>query len=187
MTLGTLTRRDIVRSASVPNDVVTFWLRAGLIIPIQAGSGKGSHLRFTKAQAKVAAFLAQGRNVGLNLDALRAMSAPLRLGFEWIEAQGVDHADWFPLFDSIHDGSEERRIQTLMADLKTQPSIVQEVVPPLLLGSGLLALHRTESGEWLLDTHADFEGGAPYPFCVVFDLERVLEKAAAGVQASDKD
>lgn len=75
-------RSDIVRLAKVENDVLTVWLRQGLIRPFDAGVGRGKSLRFDPYQVRVARVLADGRSVGLNLDALRAIAEAIQTAIQ---------------------------------------------------------------------------------------------------------
>ncbi|KQM46012.1 hypothetical protein ASE69_17060 [Sphingomonas sp. Leaf208] len=75
-------RSDIVQLAKVENDVLTVWLRQGLIRPIDAGVGRGKSLRFDPYQVRIARVLADGRGVGLNGDALRAIADALQTAIQ---------------------------------------------------------------------------------------------------------
>lgn len=78
MTTDHHSRSDIVRLAKIENDVFTVWLRQGMIRPIDAAVGRGKSLRFDPYQVRIATVLANGRSVGLNMDALRAISETLQ-------------------------------------------------------------------------------------------------------------
>lgn len=90
MTYDHHSRSDIVRLAGVDNDVLTFWLRQGLVRPIDAAVGRGKVLRFDRYQVRVARVLANGRAVGLNIDALKAIASALQDAIDKFKLSGVE-------------------------------------------------------------------------------------------------
>lgn len=92
MTLDHHSRGDIVRLLDIPNDVFTVWLRQGLIVPIQTSPGRGKVLRFNRYQLRIAACLANARDVGLNGEALRVISETLQSAVEVFDRANIDPA-----------------------------------------------------------------------------------------------
>lgn len=82
MTIDLHSRSDIVRLAGVDNDVFTFWLRHGLVRPLESAVGRGKVLRFDRSQVLVAKLLANARSTGLNLDALKAIAGAVQSAIE---------------------------------------------------------------------------------------------------------
>lgn len=78
MTSDHHSRGGIVHLLDIPNDVFTVWLRQGLIVPIEAAIGRGKALRFDRYQLRIAACLANARDVGLNGEALRVIANTLQ-------------------------------------------------------------------------------------------------------------
>lgn len=70
------TRAQLGRLAAVPDDVLAFWLRYDLVRSIDLGPRK--HRRFDAFEVKIAAFLREARNSGMNVSALRALTTALR-------------------------------------------------------------------------------------------------------------
>lgn len=90
MTLNHHSRGDIVRLLDMPNDVFTVWLRQGLIVPIETSPGRGKVLRFNRYQLRIAACLVNARDVGLNGEALRAISDTLQSAVKVFDRANVD-------------------------------------------------------------------------------------------------
>lgn len=187
----TFSRGDIADVAQVPNDVLTFWLRQGLIVPLTAPGGTGRHLRFKKYEAKIAAFLAQGRLAGLNVEALRALASAVRSAFAWIEENGVTRADWEPITDEMsrlawekHGGefahlagnTAAKRIIALLGSLAEKEAEARELILALLINEGMVGLYRSQGSDWQIGLMHSVEEGLPHPFCIMFDLALILGK-----------
>ena len=84
-----LSRSGITSVTGVPNDAFTFWLRRGLVRPIDAPSGPGRHLRFQWYEANIAAVMNQLRQFGLPIDALLSIAATYRGAIAWAERVGL--------------------------------------------------------------------------------------------------
>ena len=88
------TRGDVVTLVAVPNDVFTFWLRSSLIRSHNERERAGMRLKFSKGQVRIAAVLNQGRKLGLNVEALRAISETLNRCDQWAAEHGLTANDW---------------------------------------------------------------------------------------------
>lgn len=103
MTDDHLSRSDIVRLAGIDNDVLTFWLRQGLIRPIHAAAGRGRHLRFDMCQLKIAGVLSSARLAALNVDALRAIAAELQNAVSTFQRFGLEVEALVALIEEIEN------------------------------------------------------------------------------------
>lgn len=87
-----LTRSDMVSFTGMTHDVLTFWLRRGVLQPHTPRNGRGRHLRFYYYEANIAAVLLQARSLGANIEALDGISKIYREAISWAEKLGI-HAD----------------------------------------------------------------------------------------------
>lgn len=69
---------DLSRLSGVPENVLTFWLRAGLLVPVEGGDGRGSHRRFDRMQVSLAAILREMHAFGANITTLNSFAEFLR-------------------------------------------------------------------------------------------------------------
>ena len=88
-----LSRGGITSRTNVPNDVLTYWLRSGLVRPIDAPDGSRKHLRFHWYEANIAAVANQLRLLGVNIDGLLSVVAIYREAIEWAARYDLDHDD----------------------------------------------------------------------------------------------
>lgn len=105
-----LSRSGITTRANIPNDVMTFWVRRGLVRPIEAPSGMGRHLRFEWYEANIAAIMNQLRMVGVSIDAMLSITTKFRQGIAWATELGVTRDDVFAMitYRNLRTGLDER-------------------------------------------------------------------------------
>ena len=105
-----LSRSGITTRADIPNDVMTFWVRRGLVRPIDAPSGMGRHLRFEWYEANLAAIMNQLRMVGVSIDALLSIATKFRRAIAWASDLGVSRDDVFAMmtYRNLRIGLEKR-------------------------------------------------------------------------------
>lgn len=88
-----LSRSGLTTRAGIPNDVMTFWVRRGLVRPIYAPSGMGRHLRFEWYEANIAAVMSQLRQFGVPIDGLLSIAATYRDAIAWASSYDLTPAD----------------------------------------------------------------------------------------------
>lgn len=66
----TFTRQTVCQMARVSEEVFAFWVKRGLLSPVDGGAGKGSHRRFSHDHVRIACLLRAARDAGLNISAL---------------------------------------------------------------------------------------------------------------------
>src|SRR4028118_1933555 len=73
-------RQDIAERAGITDDVLSFWIKRGLLVPEpQEGSGKGVHHRFHFSQINVAIILKVLRDhFGANIGTLKSLADTLQ-------------------------------------------------------------------------------------------------------------
>lgn len=105
-----LSRSGITYRADIPNDVMTFWVRRGLVRPIDAPSGMGRHLRFHWYEANIAAVMNQLRMVGVSIDALLSIASKFREAIAWASELGVSQDDVYAMmtYRNLRYGLEKR-------------------------------------------------------------------------------
>lgn len=88
-----LSRSGLTTRADIPNDVMTFWVRRGLVRPIYAPSGMGRHLRFEWYEANIAAVMSQLRQFGVPIDGLLSIASTYREAIDWASRYELTRAD----------------------------------------------------------------------------------------------
>lgn len=94
-----LSRSGITSRTGIPNDVMTFWVRRGLVRPIEAPNGVGRHLRFEWYEANIAGIMAQVRKFGVSIDGMLSIAATFREAIDWMAAQGLSYDDAMALWN----------------------------------------------------------------------------------------
>lgn len=75
-----LTRQQVASRAGLSDDVLSFWIKQGLLQATSGGVGRGSHRRFDIFQVNIAAVLAELRRFGVNVGILRRVAHMLQRG-----------------------------------------------------------------------------------------------------------
>lgn len=94
-----LARGELLRRTGIDNDVLTFWIRRGLVRPVESGSGTGRHLRFAFYEANIAAVMNLLRGCGLNIDALSSIAGIYRSAIAWAQDMSLARPDLFAADD----------------------------------------------------------------------------------------
>jgi DNA-binding transcriptional MerR regulator len=68
------TRKQVAELTGIDDSALNYWMREGLLRPIEGGGGKGNHRRFDYVQVNIAAVFGQLRRFGLNIAALRTLA-----------------------------------------------------------------------------------------------------------------
>lgn len=76
------TRWQISHLVGVSDGVLSFWIKNGLLVPLEGGAGRGSHRKFARIQVSFAAILERLQRFGLNIGALRSFASILQRGVE---------------------------------------------------------------------------------------------------------
>lgn len=77
---ATYNRIQVIRLSHAPEDAVRFWIREGLLRGPDLGPRK--RLRFDRNEVKIAAFLREARNNGMNVAAMRQLVTKIRAGLD---------------------------------------------------------------------------------------------------------
>ncbi len=88
-----LSRSGITVRVGIPNDVMTFWVRRGLVRPIYAPAGVGRHLKFEWYEANIAAVMSQLRQFGVPIDGLLSIAASYRDAIAWASSYELSRED----------------------------------------------------------------------------------------------
>lgn len=97
-----ITRKGITSLADIPNDVVTFWIRRGVVKPIEGPAGTGRHLRFAWHEVNIAAVMGQLRLLGAPIDSLVSLAATYRAAIEWGLGYGLSRGEVLALRTVFH-------------------------------------------------------------------------------------
>lgn len=73
----TFTRSQLAELSGVSDGVLSFWLKNGVLKPVEAGLGRGSHRRFSAYTVTIAAILGSLQCYALKLTSLKSLAALL--------------------------------------------------------------------------------------------------------------
>ncbi|WP_207105852.1 hypothetical protein [Sphingomonas sp. CFBP 8760] len=105
---------EIMKRAGIARDVLTFWLRNGLLQPMEAAAGRGKHLRFEWYEANIAAVMNQLRILGMKIESMLSIVGTFREAISWAESYGIQPSD-LPALDTIFT-LHKKRINRLYDD-----------------------------------------------------------------------
>lgn len=89
----TFSRQQVHERTGIADDVLAFWIKQGLLIPLPAE--RRAHRRFTYQQLHIAAVLNAMRSLGANIGILRKFAAALQDGFvTWSDSGLEPEALW---------------------------------------------------------------------------------------------
>ncbi|WP_303540863.1 MerR family transcriptional regulator [Sphingomonas natans] len=93
MDAPTYTRREVSSSVGVEDDVLSFWLKRRLLVPISGGDGRGNHRKFDALQGRIAAILKAMRDVGTNISVMTRLADKIQSTAEFGRSipVAVDH------------------------------------------------------------------------------------------------
>ena len=89
---------DLLARTGMPVDVMTFWLRKGLLRAIDATRVAGQHRRFMFYEVNLAAVLLQVREFRTNIDGLFSVAAIYHEAIDWGAELGVSRDDVFAMW-----------------------------------------------------------------------------------------
>lgn len=133
-----LSRGALVARVGVPNDVMQFWLRNELILPMEAPGGRGRHLRFAWYEANIAAIMNQLRILGVRIEGMLSITRIFRQAIVYFDELGLNrdevHALW-SMFriegNVISEALEVAKMRTIAAspdfDPEKSPRIAKAV------------------------------------------------------------
>ena len=182
-------RVQLIRLTGAPEDAVRFWIRDGLLRdPQERGARK--HLRFDRTEVKIAAFLREARNNGMNVSAMRALVAKIRAGVTLFEQQKfnfdeIGHArnvlEGEPFDQQIYREISGRLPRSEMAK---RVQIAADTFPfdqyetwvtgyHVANGEAILMAWLDADGEWQTDNGFPQDWDLPAASVVVFDWARI--------------
>ncbi len=106
-------RGDIMAKAEITRDVMTFWVRGGVLHPIEAPTGVGFKLRFEWYEANIAAIMNQLRILGVSIKGMLSVCKVYRNAIAFFDGRGATrdevHAIW--TLDMIERNVIGRRVK----------------------------------------------------------------------------
>jgi hypothetical protein len=90
-------RGDIMAKAEIPRDVMTFWVRGGVLRPIAAPTGTGFKLRFPWYEANIAAIMNQLRILGVKIEGMLSIGRVYREAIAYFDGFGLNRDQVFGL------------------------------------------------------------------------------------------
>lgn len=103
---ATFARGDFANLAGIGDGVAAFWIKRGLLLSKDGGSGRGSHRRFDRMQVSIAALLGELQKFGINIGALTKFAELLQKSNALGTSISNDYEDiWIvtELVSSIHN------------------------------------------------------------------------------------
>lgn len=91
-------RGDIMSKADIPRDVMTFWVRGGVLRPIEAPTGTGFKLRFPWYEANIAAIMNQLRILGVKIEGMLSIGRVYREAIAYFDGFGLDRDQVYGLW-----------------------------------------------------------------------------------------
>jgi hypothetical protein len=89
-----LTRQQIAIRAGVSDDVMSFWLKNGVLRACEDSGGRGHHRRFAFYELNIAAIAEQLRRHGANVESLRSLSNTFREAIDRAAESRLEYDDW---------------------------------------------------------------------------------------------
>ncbi len=91
-------RGDIMAKAEIPRDVMTFWVRGGVLRPIEAPTGTGFKLRFPWYEANIAAIMNQLRILGVKIEGMLSIGCVYREAIAYFDGFGLNRDQVYGLW-----------------------------------------------------------------------------------------
>lgn len=155
-----LLRGDIMAKAEITRDVMTFWVRGGVLRPIEAPTGVGFKLRFEWYEANIAAIMNQLRILGVSIKGMLSIGAVYRDAISFFDGVGAArdevHAMW--ALDMIERKVIARRVKRAGYrdiveapgfDPEKRPGVAEEAVNSISIEDELWA----EIVPWTTEIH----------------------------------
>jgi len=156
-------RGDIMAKARIPRDVMTFWVRGGVLRPIEAPTGTGFKLRFPWYEANIAAIMNQLRILGVNIEGMLSIGRVYREAIAYFDQFGLNRNQIHGLsslfiIESNFIANQLKRLE--LRDLVNTPGFDRDKHPGTVEAAATLseAEHEKEFKEALLPFTKDVHG-----------------------------
>lgn len=94
-------RIELVQKTGIPDDVVNYWTREGVLRARVGGEGRGNPRRFDYPEIMLAAVLDQLRGFGLNVAALKGLSGRFHDALDYFREKGLTNENHYELHTLI--------------------------------------------------------------------------------------
>lgn len=101
-------RVELHRKTGIPDDVLNYWLREGVLRAREGGDGRGSPRRFDYPEITLAAILDELRGFGLNAAALKGLSDRFHEALDYFRARGLNRNNFYDLDELIYKQKREQ-------------------------------------------------------------------------------
>ncbi len=114
-----ISRGELAAIADLPEDVVAFWIKQGLIVG--QIDGPRERRQFTMRELRLVLILREARSLGLATEALRAIVTPLREALLFIDTLPycANHARLAEVMDDVHRGNTSQ-LEALRSELSEE-------------------------------------------------------------------
>lgn len=108
-------RKQVQERTAIPDDVLGYWIKEGLLIPVPADDRK--HRRFSYEQLNIAVVLNAMRSLGANVSVLRTFASAVQDGSKLAKESGLEYnqlrcAKWLARSLNQHRNGETVKVWT---------------------------------------------------------------------------
>ena len=131
-------RGDIMVKAAIPRDVMTFWVRGGVLRPMEAPTGTGFKLRFSWYEANIAAIMNQLRILGVKIEGMLSIGHVYREAIAYFDGLGLNRNQVYGLWSLfiVEDSFVARMLrQAELRNLVNSPGFDRDKNPSIVEAS----------------------------------------------------
>ncbi|MEI5685457.1 helix-turn-helix domain-containing protein [Sphingomonas kyungheensis] len=82
-------RQQVARLTGIDDSTLNYWMREGVLLPAEGGTGRGQHRRFAYHQVNLALLLDQLRGFGVSLPAIKRLAERFHDAVAFFDASGL--------------------------------------------------------------------------------------------------
>jgi DNA-binding transcriptional MerR regulator len=94
-------RQQVARLTGIDDSTLNYWMREGVLLPAEGGSGRGQHRRFAYHQVNLALLLDQLRGFGVSLPAIKRLAQRFHEAVRFFDGLGITRANSEPITDVL--------------------------------------------------------------------------------------
>lgn len=102
-------RQQVAAITRLPDDVLGYWMREGLLVPLRPSAGKGDHRSFDFRQVHLAALLGELRTFGVKSGALKSFADMINRGISFATQYGLNDSEAYYVANLAERLSKYRR------------------------------------------------------------------------------
>lgn len=94
-------RVELHRKTGIPDDVLNYWLREGVLRAREGGDGRGNPRRFDYPEIMLAAILDELRSFGLNVAALKGLSERFHQAIDFFRTRRLNNKNYIDFVELV--------------------------------------------------------------------------------------